>query len=55
MSGELLFRASLRVDVPAAADVNELRRALEHLAMDLMVEIRVAETMGLEAPRPPAD
>ncbi len=46
MSGDLLFRAKIRVDVPASAEVAELRQALEHLAMDLMVEVRVAEGLG---------
>jgi glycine cleavage system regulatory protein len=46
MSGELLFRARLQVDVPSAVDTTELRQALEHLASDLMVEIRMAEAMG---------
>lgn len=46
MSGELLFRARLKVDVPAVVDVADLRQALEQLAADLMVEVRVAEAMG---------
>jgi glycine cleavage system regulatory protein len=49
MSGELLFRAQLHVDVPASVSSAELRQDLERLAADLMVEIRVAE--ALRAPR----
>jgi glycine cleavage system regulatory protein len=43
MSGELLFRARARVQVPAGLDVGTLRSSLERLASDLMVEIRLAE------------
>jgi glycine cleavage system regulatory protein len=43
MSGELMFRAQLRVDVPRQMAAAELRGALERLAADLMVEIRLAE------------
>lgn len=49
MSGELLFRAQLHVDVPASVAAAELRQELERLAADLMVEIRVAE--ALRSPR----
>jgi glycine cleavage system regulatory protein len=46
MSGELLFRAQLRVDVPQEVAAVELRQELERLAADLMVEIRLAEALG---------
>jgi glycine cleavage system regulatory protein len=43
MSGEMLFRARARVHVPGAADIVTLRRGLERLASDLMVEIKLDE------------
>jgi glycine cleavage system regulatory protein len=46
MSGELLFRARLRVLVPDELPIAELRAALERLAADLMVEIRLAEKVS---------
>ena len=46
MSGELLFRAQVRVDVPERVSAADLRRDLERLASDLMVEIRLAEALG---------
>ena len=42
MSGEPLFRAHARVRLPPAADVTALRRALERLGTDLMVEVALA-------------
>jgi len=42
MSGEPIFRATARVNVPAGVNVVELRRSLERLAGDLMVEIHLA-------------
>jgi glycine cleavage system regulatory protein len=47
MSGEMLFRAQARVNVPAATDLGAVRSGLERLANDLLVEIRLAD--------PPAD
>jgi glycine cleavage system regulatory protein len=44
MSGDAMFRARARVNVPAGVDAQELRRSLERLAGDLMVEIRLADT-----------
>lgn len=41
MSGELLFRADARVNVPARLDADQLRLGLERLASDLTVEIRL--------------
>jgi glycine cleavage system regulatory protein len=51
MSGESMFRARARVGVPAGVDVSELRRSLERLAGDLMVEISVAEALGRAMPK----
>ncbi len=42
-SGDRMFRAHIRVVIPASLDVVVLHRALERLAGDLMVEIRLAE------------
>ncbi len=44
MSGEMLFHAQARVRLPGSADMGALREALERLASDLMVEIRLVET-----------
>jgi glycine cleavage system regulatory protein len=43
MSGELLFRSRARVALPARADPERLRRRLEELAADLMVQVSLAE------------
>lgn len=43
MSGEMLFSARARVHLPASLDVARLRAALERLASDLMVEIRLVD------------
>jgi glycine cleavage system regulatory protein len=51
MSGELLFRARARVNVPAGADVATLRARLERLAGDLMVEVRLVEPEAERAAR----
>jgi glycine cleavage system regulatory protein len=44
MSGEMLFSAKARMHLPKDADLGELRTALERLASDLVVEIRLVET-----------
>jgi glycine cleavage system regulatory protein len=44
MSGEMLFVAKARVRLPSSADLGTLRSALERLASDLMVEIKLVET-----------
>jgi glycine cleavage system regulatory protein len=49
MSGEPMFEARARVNVPTGVNVAELRRGLEQLAGDLMVEIRMAEALGAPA------
>jgi glycine cleavage system regulatory protein len=41
MSGEMMFRAHARIHVPAEVDVAQVRTALERLAGDLMVEIKL--------------
>jgi glycine cleavage system regulatory protein len=43
MSGEMLFAARAHVHVPAGADVGKLRAALERIASDLMVEIKLQD------------
>jgi glycine cleavage system regulatory protein len=43
MSGELLFRARARVQLPAGGEAARLRSALERLAGDLMVQLTLAE------------
>jgi len=45
-SGSRMFHAHIRAAVPDGADMIELRQALERLAADLMVEIRLAEALG---------
>ena len=41
MSGELLFRASARLDVPPTVTLDVLRRQLEALAGELMVDLEL--------------
>jgi glycine cleavage system regulatory protein len=43
MSGELLFRSRMRVHVPTQTDASDLRRRLESVAQDLMVQVKVAD------------
>jgi glycine cleavage system regulatory protein len=43
MAGDAMFRARARVHVPAALEIGDLRRSLERLAGDLMVDIKLAE------------
>jgi glycine cleavage system regulatory protein len=43
MSGESLFRARARLQVPAGVETRALRRALEDLANDLMVDVTLDE------------
>ena len=45
-SGDRMFHAQIRVMVPEAASVTDVRQGLERLADDLMVEIRLAEALG---------
>jgi glycine cleavage system regulatory protein len=43
MSGEMMFRARARLNVPAGVDTAQVRSSFERLAGDLMVEIRLAD------------
>jgi glycine cleavage system regulatory protein len=43
MSGEMLFTAHAHIRLPATADAGALRAALERLASDLMVEVKLQE------------
>ena len=43
MSGEMLFEARAHVHVPAGTDLAKLRAALERIANDLMVEIKLED------------
>ncbi len=42
-SGDRMFQAQIRVNVPDTTDLTELRQGLERLAADLMVEIRLLD------------
>jgi glycine cleavage system regulatory protein len=44
MSGENLFRARAQLRAPAKVETRELRRALENLANDLMVDVSLDES-----------
>jgi glycine cleavage system regulatory protein len=46
MSGGTLFRARARLLVPAGADIHALRRALEDLANELIVDVTLDESGG---------
>jgi glycine cleavage system regulatory protein len=48
MSGELLFRAAMRLLVAQGTDLAALRADLEEFATDLMVELRTVETDGAD-------
>ncbi len=50
MSGETLFKARIRLQLPARCDSAVLRRELEKIASDLVVDISLAE---LDAAAPP--
>jgi glycine cleavage system regulatory protein len=43
MSGDMLFEARVHVRVPAGLDLTSLRAALERLASDLVVEVKLEE------------
>jgi glycine cleavage system regulatory protein len=43
MSGETLFKARILVSIPRTCDVLALRRQLEHIAADLIVDVTLAE------------
>jgi glycine cleavage system regulatory protein len=44
-SGDRMFQARIRVVIPETVDPIAVRQGLEHLAGDLMVEIRLAEAL----------
>jgi glycine cleavage system regulatory protein len=46
MSGETLFKARAKLSIPASCDVAELRRTLEKIAGDLIVEISLQPLTG---------
>jgi len=46
MSGETLFKASARLSIPDSCDVAALRRTLEKIAADLIVEITFVGAVG---------
>jgi glycine cleavage system regulatory protein len=43
MSGEVLFKASARLQLPAGCDAGALKKDLEKIAADLLVELSFAE------------
>ncbi|HVR02585.1 MAG TPA: ACT domain-containing protein [Polyangia bacterium] len=43
MSGEMLFEARAYVQVPGGTDIAKLRAALERIASDLMVEVKLED------------
>jgi glycine cleavage system regulatory protein len=49
MSGEILFEAKAHVRVPASTDLGKLRAALERIASDLMVEIKLQDRSSASA------
>jgi glycine cleavage system regulatory protein len=46
MSGETLFKASARLQLPANCDVAALKKDLEKIAADLLVDVSFAELSG---------
>jgi glycine cleavage system regulatory protein len=46
MSGETLFKARAKLSLPQSCNVGELRRELETIAADLIVEISMEELTG---------
>jgi glycine cleavage system regulatory protein len=51
MSGETLFKARIRLQLPARCDSTALRRELEKIASDLVVDISLAELEGITPSR----
>jgi glycine cleavage system regulatory protein len=43
MSGETLFKARAKLSIPAACNIEDLRRELEKIAEDLIVEISLGD------------
>jgi len=50
MSGELLFKASAKLYIPASCDVASLRAQLEKIAQDLIVDISFQEWSEAQTP-----
>ncbi len=48
MSGETMFRAKARLSIPESSDAAEIRRTLEKIAEDLIVEINLAEVAATD-------
>jgi glycine cleavage system regulatory protein len=48
MSGETLFRARAQLRIPIAIRAEDLRRVLEDIAADVMVDVTLAEAIALE-------
>ena len=44
MSGETIFKAIARLQIPETCVISELRRELEEIGSELMVEISFSET-----------
>jgi glycine cleavage system regulatory protein len=43
MSGDLLFHARAKIRIPSSCSTQELRKALEKIAADLMVDLTISE------------
>ena len=43
MSGEMMFQARARITLPRSCEESEVRAELEHIASDLMVELRLEQ------------
>ena len=43
MSGEMMFQARARIALPRSCEESEVRAELEHIASDLMVELRLEQ------------
>ncbi len=46
MSGSAMFQAHIRASIPEGVDLAVVHRRLEHLAADLMADIRLIEALG---------
>jgi glycine cleavage system regulatory protein len=51
MSGESMFKAIAQLHLPAERDATELRKALEKVAADLLVDISFAEVTAIKPGR----
>jgi glycine cleavage system regulatory protein len=51
MSGESMFKAAAKLHLPAERDAGELRKALERIAADLLVDISFAELTAIKPGR----